>query len=66
MIVDGTRRRSIWFEAPNYSPHIWGIIGMVLLLITGIALFYSAALPDFAAMRENFNWMEAKTREKTI
>ena len=64
LVVDGTRRRSIWFEAPNYSPHIWGIIGMVLLLITGIALFYSAALPDFATMRENSTGWRKKLGKK--
>ena len=64
LVVDGTRRRSIWFEAPNYSPHIWGIIGMVLLLITGFALFYSAALPDFAVMRENSTGWRQKLGKK--
>ena len=64
LVVYGTRRRSIWFEAPNYSPHIWGIIGMVLLLITGIALFYSAALPDFAVMRENSTGWRQKLGKK--
>ncbi|MCZ6538994.1 MAG: polysulfide reductase NrfD [Chloroflexi bacterium] len=53
LIVDGARRRTIWFEAPNYSPHFWSMLGLVLLLITGIALFYSAAIPDFAAMRDH-------------
>jgi molybdopterin-containing oxidoreductase family membrane subunit len=53
LVVDGTRRRTIWFEAPDYSPHIWTTLGLVLLLLTGIMLFFSAALPDFAAMRDH-------------
>ena len=37
---------------------------MVLLLITGIALFYSAALPDFAVMRENSTGWRQKLGKK--
>ena len=53
LIVDGTRRRSIWFEAPNYSPHFWDTLGLLMLAITGIALLYSSAIPDFAVMRDS-------------
>ena len=53
LVTEGARRRTIWFEAPDYSPHIWSIDGLVLLLITGIGLFYSAAIPDFASMRDH-------------
>ena len=53
LITEGARRRTIWFEAPNYSPHFWSTLGLVLLLLTGIALFYSAAIPDFASMRDH-------------
>ena len=53
LVTEGARRRTIWFEAPDYSPHIWSIVGLVLLLITGIGLFYSAAIPDFASMRDH-------------
>ena len=53
LIVDGTRRRTVWFEAPNYSPHFWTTLSLFLLLLTGLALFYSAAIPDFAAMRDH-------------
>ena len=52
LMVDGIRRRSIWFEGPIYSPHIWDYVALMGLVLTGLALFYSAALPDFAAMRE--------------
>jgi molybdopterin-containing oxidoreductase family membrane subunit len=53
LIVDGARRRTVWFEAPNYSPHFWTTLSLFLLLLTGLALFYSAAIPDFAAMRDH-------------
>ena len=53
LVTEGARRRTIWMEAPDYSPHIWSTLGLVLLFITGIMLFYSAAIPDFAAMRNH-------------
>ncbi len=53
LVYEGTRRRSIWFEAPDYAPHIWSVIGLLLLFITGLMLFYSAAIPDFASMRDH-------------
>lgn len=53
LVTEGARRRTIWYLAPDYSPHIWGVLGLVLLLVTGIMLFYSAALPDFASMRDH-------------
>lgn len=53
LVTQGARRRSIWMEAPDYSPHFWSTLGLVLLLFAGIALFYSAAIPDFAAMRDH-------------
>ena len=55
LMVDGARRRSIWFEAPNYSPHFWDTLSLVMLAIVGLALLYSSALPDFATMRDNSN-----------
>ena len=53
LVVDGTRRRSIWFEGPIFSPHVWDYIGILGLIITGLALFYTAAIPDFAVMRDH-------------
>ena len=29
LVTEGARRRTIWFEAPDYSPHIWSIVGLV-------------------------------------
>ncbi len=64
LIVDETRRRSVWFEAPNYSPHFWGIIALVGLTITGLALLYSSALPDLAAMRDHASGWRQRWGEK--
>ena len=64
LIVDETRRRSIWFEGPNYSPHFWGIIALVGLTITGLALLYSSALPDLAAMRDHSSGWRQRWGEK--
>ncbi len=64
LIVDETRRRTIWFEAPNYSPHFWGIIALVGLTITGLALLYSSALPDLAAMRDHASGWRQRWGEK--
>jgi len=53
LVTEGARRRTIWYLAPDYSPHIWGVAGLLLLILTGMMLFYSAALPDFASMRDH-------------
>ena len=64
LIVDETRRRTVWFEAPNYSPHFWGIMALVGLTITGLALLYSSALPDLAAMRDHASGWRQRWGEK--
>ena len=46
-------RRSLWFDAPGYSPHVWDTIAMGLLVINGLALLYFAAVPDLATLRDN-------------
>ena len=53
LVTEGARRRSIWFEGPDYSPHFWSMFAMLTLIIAGLALFYAAALPDFAVMRDH-------------
>ncbi len=45
-VTDG--RRSIWFDWPGHSPHVYDTIAMASLAITGVALLYIAALPDMA------------------
>ncbi len=53
LVVDGARRRSVWFDGPTYSPHFWGMIALSGLALTGLGLFYANALPDFAAVRDH-------------
>lgn len=53
LVVEGARRRSIWFEAPVYSPHFWDTLSLIMLAIAGMGLLYVSALPDFAIMRDN-------------
>ncbi len=53
LITEGARRRSIWFESPDWTPHTFIFLAMGTLLIAGLGLFYTTALPDFAAMRDH-------------
>ncbi len=53
LVTEGARRRSIWFESPDLTPHTFILLSMVTLLIAGLGLFYTTALPDFAAMRDH-------------
>ncbi len=53
LITEGARRRSIWFESPDWTPHIFIFLAMGTLLMAGLGLFYTTALPDFAAMRDH-------------
>lgn len=46
-------RRSLWFDAPVYSPHVWDTIAMGLLVLCGLSLLWFAALPDMATLRDN-------------
>ena len=45
-------RRSIWFEWPGHSPHLWDTISLGLLVVCGLALLYFASIPDMAAARD--------------
>lgn len=53
LVTEGARRRSIWFESPDWTPHTFIYLSMVTLLLAGLGLFYTTALPDFAAMRDH-------------
>ena len=48
-----TGRRSIWFEWPGHSPHLWDTIALGLLVVCGLALLYFASVPDLAAIRDH-------------
>ncbi len=53
LIVDGARRRSIWFEGPDVSPHIWAVVALTTLIISSVGLIWAYGMPDFAAMRDH-------------
>ncbi len=53
LVVDGARRRTIWFEGPDNSPHLWAVVGMITLVVCAFGFIYSYAIPDFAAMRDH-------------
>ena len=53
LIIDETRRRSIWFEATNFSPHVWFGIAIFGLALCGLGLLNSSSIPDLAAMRDH-------------
>ena len=49
-------RRSLWFfdgdKVNSFSPHIWATVGLVSLVVLGLALVWVSALPDFALIRD--------------
>ncbi|MDE2860588.1 MAG: hypothetical protein OYI31_07910 [Chloroflexota bacterium] len=45
-------RRSIWFDWPGRSPHLWDTIAMGTLVVLGLAILYFASIPDRAAVRD--------------
>ncbi len=44
-------RRTIWFEVPIGAPHVWDVLGVIFLAVTGLALLWLSALPDMAEAR---------------
>ena len=40
LVTEGARRRSIWFEAPVYSPHFWDFLSLIMLAIAGLSLIH--------------------------
>ncbi len=72
-------RRSLWFEWPGHSAHLWDTISMGLLVVNGLALLYFAALPDIATLRDqlgseknrlysrlSLNWQGTKKQWKVL
>lgn len=45
-------RRTIWFEAPIGSPHVWDVLGVVFLALTGLFILWLSATPDMAEARQ--------------
>jgi molybdopterin-containing oxidoreductase family membrane subunit len=44
-------RRTIWFEGPIGSPHVWDVLGVVFLALTGLFILWLSATPDMAEAR---------------
>lgn len=44
-------RRTIWFEAPIGSPHVWDVLGVIFLALTGLFILWLSAAPDMAEAR---------------
>ena len=53
LVTEGARRRTIWFESLDWTPHTFVFLAIGTLLLAGLGLFYTTALPDFAAMRDH-------------
>lgn len=45
-------RRTIWFEAPIGSPHVWDVLGVTFLALTGLFILWLSATPDMAEARQ--------------
>ena len=45
-------RRSICFEAPIYSPHVWNTLAIAFLVLCGLGLLWANARPDLAMLRD--------------
>ena len=45
-------RRSLWFEWPGNTPHIWDTMALGSLVICGLAILYFASLPDLVTEKE--------------
>ena len=54
-------RRSLWFEWPGNTPHIWDTVALGSLVLCGLALLYFASLPDLVTDKE----VSAKSDEVT-
>ena len=45
-------RHTIWILSPNYTPHVFDTLALVALVICGLGLLWTGAIPDFAAARD--------------
>ncbi len=58
-LPSGVGRNTLWLVStwregwPPGAPHAWDFITMAGLVVVGLALLYTAALPDFAAGRDH-------------
>ena len=63
-VTDG--RRSIWFDWPGHSPHLWDTIAMGLLVVLGLAILYFASIPDRAAVGDHAGGKRSKIWRGTV
>jgi len=47
-------RRTIWFEWPTFAPMGWDAVGVLALVLTGLAMLWMLAIPDLAKVRDHF------------
>ena len=55
LVVNGIRRRSIWFDANIYTPHVFFGIAIIGLFLVGVGLLWVTSIPDLAIMRDHSN-----------
>jgi hypothetical protein len=53
VLGDDVRRRSIWFDSPDYAPHFWNALSLATLALVGMFMAYVMAIPDLAAIRDH-------------
>ncbi len=53
VLLDDVRRRSVWFDSPEFAPHFWNPLILFTLALAGMAMAYLMALPDLAAIRDH-------------
>lgn len=56
-------RRTIWLGWPD-APHLYDTLALAALVLCGLLLLYTSALPDFAATRDAIGLREKRTRKQ--
>ncbi len=55
LVVGGYRRRSIWFDANIYTPHVFFGLAVVGLFLIGLGMLWVSSIPDLASVRDHSN-----------
>ena len=53
LVVGGYRRRSIWFDANIYTPHVFFGLAVVGLFLIGLGMLWVSSIPDLASVRDH-------------
>ena len=56
-------RLTIWFDFPLGAPNLWNVMGFGTLVLIGLAMLWTLALPDLAAARDH---LPRSTRQRVI